>query len=126
MEAPFYPATSCFHARNWILRVIFTRMSAEPLLSPRLLEPKGIPIRCELIDIAIAPFGLLLRNGIEVVARRPYPNKRYQVACRKIGRMAMNGLLIEAAGTVDAFRVVTRWAVEGGNPPTSSGRQKWS
>ncbi|WP_257385926.1 DUF6012 family protein, partial [Xanthomonas phaseoli] len=82
-------------------------------LSPRLFEPQGIPTRCELIDIAIAPFGLLLRNGIEVVARRPYPNKRYQVACRKIGRMAMNGLLIEAAGTVDAFRVVTRWAGEG-------------
>nr|WP_306821684.1 DUF6012 family protein [Xanthomonas hortorum] len=32
-----------------------------------------------MIDIVIAPFGLLLRNGIEVVARRPYPNKRYQV-----------------------------------------------
>ncbi|QWN09770.1 exported hypothetical protein [Xanthomonas citri pv. fuscans] len=30
MEAPFYLATSCFHKRNWILRVIFTRMSAEP------------------------------------------------------------------------------------------------
>ena len=82
-------------------------------LAPRLLEPQGIPTRCELIDIAMAPFGLLLRNGIEVVARRPYPNKRYQVACRKIGRKAMNGLLIETAGTVDAFRVVTRWAVEG-------------
>ncbi|MEB1785431.1 DUF6012 family protein [Xanthomonas campestris pv. campestris] len=60
-------------------------------LAPRLLEPQGIPTRCELIDIAIAPFGLLLRNGIEVVARRPYPAKRYQVACRKIGRKAMKG-----------------------------------
>ncbi|WP_219820157.1 hypothetical protein, partial [Xanthomonas hortorum] len=30
MEAPFYLATSCFHKRNRILRVIFTRMSAEP------------------------------------------------------------------------------------------------
>uniref|UniRef100_UPI003314075E hypothetical protein n=1 Tax=Xanthomonas euvesicatoria TaxID=456327 RepID=UPI003314075E len=30
MEAPFYPATSCFHKRNRILRVIFIRMSAEP------------------------------------------------------------------------------------------------
>ncbi|WP_231103914.1 DUF6012 family protein [Xanthomonas arboricola pv. pruni] len=35
------------------------------------------------------------------------------MACRKIGRKAMNGLLIEAAGTVDRFCVVTRWAVEG-------------
>ncbi|MGV7193595.1 DUF6012 family protein [Xanthomonas axonopodis] len=82
-------------------------------ISPRLLEPRGISTRCELIDITVAPFGLVLRNGIEVVARRPYPNKRYQVACRKIGRKAMNGLLIETTGTVDAFRVVTRWAVEG-------------
>ncbi|WP_219820153.1 hypothetical protein, partial [Xanthomonas hortorum] len=32
MEAPFYLATSCFHKRNPILRVIFTRMSAEPLV----------------------------------------------------------------------------------------------
>nr|WP_289883625.1 DUF6012 family protein [Xanthomonas arboricola]MDN0205520.1 DUF6012 family protein [Xanthomonas arboricola pv. corylina]MDN0218452.1 DUF6012 family protein [Xanthomonas arboricola pv. corylina] len=45
--------------------------------------------------------------------RTSYPAKRYQVACRKIGRKAMNGLLIEAAGTVDRFCVVTRWAVEG-------------
>ncbi|MFC7519387.1 hypothetical protein ACFQS6_02000 [Xanthomonas populi] len=30
MEAPFYLATSCFHKRNRVLRVIFTRMSAEP------------------------------------------------------------------------------------------------
>ncbi|CDF63755.1 hypothetical protein XFF4834R_plc00250 (plasmid) [Xanthomonas citri pv. fuscans] len=30
MEAPFYPVTSCLQKRNRILRVIFTRMSAEP------------------------------------------------------------------------------------------------
>ncbi|MFB0276642.1 hypothetical protein ABVD91_22255, partial [Xanthomonas euvesicatoria] len=36
MEAPFYPATSCFHKRNRILRVIFIRMSAEPqVTAPR-------------------------------------------------------------------------------------------
>ncbi|MFA4661087.1 hypothetical protein P2A10_22200, partial [Xanthomonas perforans] len=34
MEAPFYPATSCFHKRNRILRVIFIRMSAEPQDAP--------------------------------------------------------------------------------------------
>ncbi len=38
MEAPFYLATSCFHKRNWILRVIFTRMSAEPQHEERLRE----------------------------------------------------------------------------------------
>ncbi|WP_367683260.1 hypothetical protein, partial [Xanthomonas citri] len=32
MAAPFYLATSCFHKRNRILRVIFTRISAEPLV----------------------------------------------------------------------------------------------
>ncbi|MFA4432521.1 hypothetical protein P2A61_22020, partial [Xanthomonas perforans] len=57
MEAPFYPATSCFHKRNRILRVIFIRMSAEPLRAPesdhvphRLLSSSTSSGRCWTAD----------------------------------------------------------------------------
>ena len=53
----------------------------------------------------------MLRGGIDLVARRPYPNKNYLVACRNIGKQAVNGFLIETAGHIPAFTTITRWAV---------------
>lgn len=44
---------------------------------------------CELIDITCPELGLKLSSGKEVVARRPFPNKQYLVACRNVGQKAM-------------------------------------
>lgn len=78
---------------------------------PRLYVAEPDAPQCDLIDFHCPDLGLKLRNGIELVARRPYPNKRYQVACRKVGQKAMQGILIETAGRVREFTTLTRWAV---------------
>lgn len=80
---------------------------------PRLYVPEQDAPQCDLIDFHCPDLGLKLRNGIELVARRPYPNKRYQVACRKVGQKAMQGFLIETTERVRDFTTVTRWAVGG-------------
>lgn len=80
---------------------------------PRLFACRVNEPQCDLIDVDCPALGLKLRNGIELVARRPYPNKHYLVACRKVGQKAMNGFLIETTERVREFTATTRWAVGG-------------
>ncbi|MDC8640255.1 DUF6012 family protein [Xanthomonas hortorum] len=80
---------------------------------PRLYVAEPDAPQCDLIDFHCPDLGLKLRNGIELVARKPYPNKCYRVACRKVGQKAMQGILIETAGRVGEFTTLTRWAVGG-------------
>ncbi|KSQ21596.1 hypothetical protein APB26_31920 [Pseudomonas aeruginosa] len=63
----------------------------------------------ELADINIPEFGVRLHGGRDVVATKPVPNKFYTVACRKMGREAVSGLLFDVDGAVDAYTVTTRW-----------------
>ncbi|WP_313025456.1 DUF6012 family protein [Pseudomonas lopnurensis] len=80
-------------------------------LVPRFLTCELSGYNCEVVDIRIAELGLHLRGGNDLTTRRPYPNKMYQVACRKIGRRAIEGILIETAHPVSEFTAVIRWAV---------------
>lgn len=66
---------------------------------------------CSLIDVTSEELGFVLEGGKDLTARRPYPNKDYLVACRKVGQRAMNGILIELQEPIREFTVVTRWAV---------------
>ena len=66
---------------------------------------------CELVDLSVKEFGLVLKNERDIVARKPFPNKHYLVACRKTGRKAVGGILIESPLQTDSFTVITRWAV---------------
>lgn len=78
-------------------------------LRPRMYCPfKNVT----LIDLEIEPFGLNLRNGIELRTGRPYPNRFHTVASRKVGRRALVGILIETSKPVDEFQYAARWAVE--------------
>lgn len=63
----------------------------------------------ELVDISIPEFGVCLCGGSDVVGRKPVPNKYYTVACRKIGREAVSGLLFAVDGPVEFYTVTTRW-----------------
>ncbi|OLF81929.1 hypothetical protein AWH63_10330 [Marinobacter sp. C18] len=65
----------------------------------------------ELIDYRVANHNLTLKAGEELVTRRPHPNKTYQVACRRIGQKAIDGLLFELPDQTDAVRTVARWSV---------------
>ncbi|MBF8164316.1 hypothetical protein IVE04_24430 [Pseudomonas mendocina] len=66
---------------------------------------------CSLVDLTCTELNLNLSGGKELAVRRPYPNKNYQVSCRKVGQKAMNGILVETQTPVQEFTVATRWAV---------------
>lgn len=69
------------------------------------------PSPVSLERISIFPFGIVLKGGEDVTCRRPYPNKRYSVACRKTGRKAINGILIRTAEPVSSYAVQTFWNI---------------
>ncbi len=69
-------------------------------------------IELSLIDVTIPELNLTLNAGTDLVVRKPYPNKSYHVACRKVGRKAMQGLLLELSNTIQTFTVITSWNVK--------------
>ncbi|MEQ9530603.1 MAG: DUF6012 family protein [Haliea sp.] len=81
-------------------------------INPRHIDPQH-DISCELLDIQCPELGLCLHGGEDVVACRPYPNKGYHVARRKVGRKAVNGLLVQTNEFLSAFTLTTRWNVCG-------------
>lgn len=66
----------------------------------------------ELIDLVCVELGLHLQGSSDLTVRRPYPNKSYHVACRKVGQKAVLGILIETDKPVTEFNVVTRWGLK--------------
>lgn len=78
-------------------------------LIPQIYTPYAVPVR--LIDVAIPELGLVLDGHKDLAIRRPFPNKRYWVACRKVGQKAIAGFLVESKAFVPAYTVTTRWAV---------------
>ena len=75
-------------------------------------EGMGGP-RVELLSVVVPEFGLRLVGGKDVVARKPYPNKRYLVACRKQGQKAISGLLLSTDVVPQHYCVETTWTVDG-------------
>jgi hypothetical protein len=51
-------------------------------------------------------------RGVDLATRRPYPNKRYAVACRREGRKAIEGILIENSPPVEKLDYTARWVVD--------------
>lgn len=80
-------------------------------ITPRIYQgPHGF-FDVELVDVRIDQFGLHLRGGVEVAARKPYPNKQYHVACKKVGQKAICGILLDVGERPKSFVATTRWAV---------------
>lgn len=79
-------------------------------LTPRMFACRHTE-HCTLIDWASVELSLTLKGDKDLIARRPYSNKNYLVACRKVGLKAMNGILIETPQPVREFTAVTRWAI---------------
>ncbi|EJZ60958.1 Hypothetical protein I1A_000037 (plasmid) [Pseudomonas fluorescens R124] len=86
-------------------------------LTPRIFGHRTAE-PCSLIDLTCAELGLSLMGGTDLTARRPYLNKNYLVACRKVGQKAIQGVLIDTPKLVRDFTVVTRWNVEGSHIAT--------
>jgi len=62
-------------------------------------------------QIAVPELNFILNGQQEISARRPYPNKSYLVVCRKKGKKAINGLLLELPDEFRDFTLVTTWKV---------------
>lgn len=80
-------------------------------ITPTFLTCERSGPRCELVDLRIEELGIYLRGGVDLATRRPFPNKNYLVGCRKKGRRADAGILIETNRQVRSYTVVSRWAV---------------
>jgi hypothetical protein len=72
-------------------------------------------LTAEIVDLSIEKFGLNLVGGVDLVTKRPYPNKGYHVASRKVGRRSVDGLFIEVPARIDEFTMVTHWLHSYGN-----------
>lgn len=79
---------------------------------PKLYEPP-FAVESEIIDVSIPELGLVLVGGKDITARRPYPNKRYLIACRKTGQKAIAGILVDVEGSIQSYTVISRWSVNG-------------
>jgi hypothetical protein len=66
----------------------------------------------DLLEMDMPELGLCLTGRVDLVTRRPYPNKGYAVACRKHGRKTVDGIFIETKEALDEFHVSARWAIE--------------
>ncbi|WP_234053715.1 MULTISPECIES: DUF6012 family protein [unclassified Xanthobacter] len=76
------------------------------------LTPKAVAAQeVQLIDVSFPEFDLVLREGTDLKARRPYPNKTWLVASSARERAAKDGILLETQERVSQFTMVTRWAV---------------
>lgn len=69
-------------------------------------------IGVKLVDVYIPQIDLRLVEGKDVVARKPFINKNYRVACLKKGRKAIEGFFVRLPDDLKAWQVSTRWAVE--------------
>jgi hypothetical protein len=78
---------------------------------PKLFARPGAAAVAALIDLTVEPFGLRLRGDVDLDTRFPHPNKRIAVACRKKGRKALNGILIQVPAAVN-FEYTARWAID--------------
>lgn len=52
-------------------------------------------------------------TGDDLVSRKPFPNKCYHVACKRKGKKAIKGILIESEEHLEEFHVETKWLIEG-------------
>ncbi|ELA7456835.1 hypothetical protein WB881_000333 [Vibrio parahaemolyticus] len=72
-------------------------------------------VELELIDVQIPELNVTLTGGNDLVVRKPFPNKSYHVACRKVGRKAVHGLFLEVDKQLTNFSVITRWKAKCAN-----------
>ncbi|CND62630.1 DUF6012 family protein [Yersinia enterocolitica] len=81
-------------------------------LSPRFyLRYSYIDVR--LIDVTIPELSLELKADEDITTRRPFPNKCYEVICRKKGTKAIQGFYVNTDKFISNFTLITRWAING-------------
>lgn len=69
------------------------------------------PAFVDLVDIRSDVLGFTL-TARDIVARKPSPNKKLLVGCRRKPRKAVDGLLLETDRPFSSFDIRSRWAVD--------------
>jgi Family of unknown function (DUF6012) len=77
-------------------------------LRPRIFCPG---LAAQLIDLRIDRLGIHLRAD-ELATGRPYRNKWYKVGRRRIGRKAVDGILLDLSQWPPDFQLSAQWAIE--------------
>lgn len=63
-------------------------------------------------SVEVPELGVFLSGGKEVIQRKPYRNKRYLVACRKIGNKAVSGIIFETNNFINEYTSITKWEIQ--------------
>jgi hypothetical protein len=77
-------------------------------IRPQMLSPVR-EVRLHRLDVE--PFGIRLFGGLDLMVGRPYPNKRYVVACRKEGKKAVDGIFVMTSAAVSEFSWTAEWLI---------------
>jgi hypothetical protein len=80
-------------------------------IEPRFYHPM-VFTDVALVDVFIPELDLRLVGGVDVVARKPYPNRNYLVACRRVGQKAAAGILVDTPTWLASFTAVTTWRID--------------
>ena len=84
-------------------------------LSPMFIT-NTFNVHPELHKVSIPEIDLDLIGGVDVIARQPHPNKRYYTGCRKVGRKAIDGMLVEVPEQLTYFTLVSTWVIASNLP----------
>jgi hypothetical protein len=84
-------------------------------ITPRMYIPHQVAL-CDLVSLTIKEFGLSLTSK-DLAVRKPYPNKRLWAACRRTGKIAITGLLLQTEQPVSKFTVESKWVIDGNAEP---------
>jgi Family of unknown function (DUF6012) len=76
-------------------------------IRPRFYGPE---ISAKLVELHVDALGVHLL-GKELRTGHPYPNKNYDVGCRRIGRKHIDGFLLSLSDWPPDFEVRAHWAI---------------
>ena len=80
-------------------------------ITPRIYIPHAVK-SCEMTLLKIEQLGVSL-SCEQIAVRKPYPNKRFHVACRPNNRRAVTGFLFSAGVALREFTVESEWLING-------------
>jgi hypothetical protein len=64
-----------------------------------------------ILSLEVPELSIYLTND-DLVSRKPFPNKCYHVACKRKGKKAIKGILLESDKHLSHFQVKTKWLID--------------
>jgi len=64
-----------------------------------------------ILSLEVPELSIHLTND-DIVSRKPFPNKCYHVVCKRKGKKAIKGILLESDKHLSHFQVRTKWLID--------------